>query len=381
MPTCEHCGHETPDETFCTWCGAHRVAGIRRSRRRPHHFAAFPGEHVAQPAVITTLFPHLPGHRVHEFRWALLGGVVVDVVLVATGLVGAAILLSAVLVPVLYLVYLYEAQVYRDEPATVLGLTIVAGGLIGAAVVIVANMVIPATSPFELRSATGVLVLSTVVLPIIEEALKPLPTLPLRRRPAFAQTIDGLTFGVAAGLGFAMAETLVDFSRIIAYEPLHSASGDWLYPMASLAVLTPLMQASCTGAVVASLWRPSPRGASRRLSMLGIPVAVLGHVAFSLGSALLATHGVNPAVVLVWQAVIVVALLVYIRFLVHGSLLDEAESLGYRPAACPSCRRTVEGEAFCPHCGAAFAAGPRTSHGGLRSDKPAPVGGGGPEDP
>ena len=38
---------------------------------------------MAQPSVITTLFPHLGHHKVHEFRWALLLGLAIDVVLVA----------------------------------------------------------------------------------------------------------------------------------------------------------------------------------------------------------------------------------------------------------------------------------------------------------
>ena len=46
------------------------------------------------------------------------------VVLVATGLIVAALLASIFLVPTLYIVYLYEAQVYRDEPAVVLGATL-----------------------------------------------------------------------------------------------------------------------------------------------------------------------------------------------------------------------------------------------------------------
>src|SRR5580692_5554347 len=116
MPTCEHCGHETPDEPFCTYCGSDLEHGNEDPRGRLHHYAAHPGEHVAQPALISTLLPHLPRSRTHEFRWALLTGTAAVVLLVWLGLIVAATLTAAALVPVLYLVYLYEAQVYRDEP-------------------------------------------------------------------------------------------------------------------------------------------------------------------------------------------------------------------------------------------------------------------------
>ena len=44
MPTCDHCGHETPDEPFCTYCGSDRQAGNEDPRGRLHHYAAHPGE-------------------------------------------------------------------------------------------------------------------------------------------------------------------------------------------------------------------------------------------------------------------------------------------------------------------------------------------------
>ena len=122
---CGHCSHDVPDGAFCTRCGAHQgtTAESGDAKTREHRYAAHPGEHVAQPSVITTLFPHLGHHKIHEFRWAFIAGLAGILVLYLAGLITAAILVSAFLVPVLYLIYLYEAQVYRDEPATVLGFT------------------------------------------------------------------------------------------------------------------------------------------------------------------------------------------------------------------------------------------------------------------
>jgi len=130
---CDHCAQDVADGVFCTRCGAHQgtTEEFGNAKLREHRYAAHPGEHVAQPSVFTTLFPHLGHHKIHEFRWAFIVGFAGVLVLYLAGLITAAILVAAFLVPVLYLIYLYEAQVYRDESATILGFTIGAGIVIG----------------------------------------------------------------------------------------------------------------------------------------------------------------------------------------------------------------------------------------------------------
>ncbi len=367
MTPCEHCGRETPDQAFCVWCGAHRTegaAGLHSTEGSPglpartHAYAVHPGEHVAQPSPITTLFPHLPSHRVHEFRWSLLGGLAVVGVLVATGLIVAAILAAAVLVPVLYLVYLYEAQVYRDEPAQVLGLTIGAGVILGVVVTIIADHLTTSSALLQIHESIGLLLGTTVLLPCVQEVLKPLPVLALRRVAAFSETIDGLVFGVACGLGFTAAQTIVDFSKVLAAQPVHASSANWIFPVIGIAVLNPLLQASCTGMIAASLWRLG-RGKRPAIAAIAIPFALVAHVAFSLVSQILSNHTVNPAIVIGWQILVLVAVMIFIRYLVHHSLLEEAEDFGFREVVCPNCRRHVATSAFCPDCGAAVSAGPR----------------------
>ena len=349
MTQCEHCGRDTPDEPFCTWCGAHRVGTGTDARARRKDYAAHTGEHVSQPSVVTTLFPHLPRHRVHEFRWGLVGGLAVVVALVGGGLIVAALLASAVLVPTLYLVYLYEAQVYRDEPAKVLGLTMAAGVVLGVVVTIIADAILNESSPLKLSPGAGFIVGSCVVLPIIQEVLKPLPVMVLRGRGKFSETIDGLTFGVAAGLGFAAAETIVQFSKVIATEPVHTSSANWLFPVLGVCILTPLLQGTCTGVIVAVLWKPGRLG--NPLYLIGLPVAFGGHVLYSAIAQILQDNNVNAATILFFQAAVVGGMLVYIRYLVHAALLDEAKDFGFQVVTCPHCRQTVGAAGFCPKCG------------------------------
>ena len=361
---CDHCAHDVPDGVFCTRCGAHQGTTYEfgNARTREHRYAAHPGEHVAQPSVITTLFPHLGHHKVHEFRWALIVGLAGVLVLYIAGLITAAILVSAFLIPVLHLIYLYEAQVYKDEPAVVLGFTIGGGVIAGIVVTLLVHLVYNplANNPNPLGQPSvniGAVLLLGLLVPVVQEVIKPLPAVFLPNRADFPETVDGLVFGVAAGLGFSLAETLINFSSTIASLPAHVEPGNWIYSLATIAVLQPLLQGSATGMIVATIWR-------QRLGKLGgreiggVAMALIAHVAFSGGGQLLAQTSINPLFIIIWQAAIVGALLVYIRYLLHHALLEEAAHMGFAETVCPSCHMHIVASGFCPNCGMALTAAP-----------------------
>jgi RsiW-degrading membrane proteinase PrsW (M82 family) len=357
--TCEHCGRQVPDAVFCTACGAHQGAtGLSGDPRHRHQqYAAHPGEHVAHPSVFSTIFPHLGHARIHEFRYAFIAALGALVLLVATGLVAAALVGAIFLIPVLYLVYLYEAQVYRDEPAAVLGFTLGGGLILGLVVSIVADKVLQGTGK---GTSTGQVLGLTVLLPIVQVIAMVLPALLLRGRPMFNQTIDGYVFGVASGLGFSIAEGLVRFSTVLTNQGLQTESANWLAPLISVAVLIPLLHGTASGVATASLWRGNRSSPARSLALAGVVLAVVLSIAFFLVGQLLQNNGVSAFEVLAFQVLPVAALLVLGRYLMHHALLDEAADMGFRPAFCPHCHRHVIAGGFCPSCGVALSAGPRT---------------------
>lgn len=361
---CDHCQEVVVDGVYCTRCGAHQgtTDDHRDARSRTHSYAAQPGEHVAHPGLFSTLFPHLGQHKTHEFRWALLAGLAAIVVLWAASFVTAAILVAAFLVPVLYLVYLYEAQVYQDEPATVIGFTIGAGAVLGIVLTLAARFltspVTPAPGPLGGSAINWLSLLGlTVFFPIVQEVVKPLPALLLRGR-SFPETMDGLTFGVAAGVGYATAESIINFSAVIGSLPLQTDPGNWIFPLLGVAVLQPVMQGTCTGILAASIWRASKGRAGLR-EILGVAGAVVGHVAFTLGSQLLASSS-GLVVEIAWQAAVVVALLVLLRYLLHYALLEEGRDHGLLAAVCGHCHKHVMAAGFCPNCGMAIVSAPRS---------------------
>ncbi len=361
---CDHCAHDVPDGVFCTRCGAHQgtTGESGDARLREHRYAAHPNEHVVQPAIFTTLFPHLGQHKVHEFRWAFVVGLAGIVVLWIAGLITAAILVAAFLVPVLYLIYLYEAQVYRDAPAIVLGFTIGGGAVVGLIVTLIERAVFnPYSGIGNPLHNTGIdigaVLFLGLLVPIAQEVLKPLPALFMTNRAQFPETVDGLVFGVAAGLGFSVAESLVAFSTALTTLPPHLTPGTWIYDLTTLAVFQPLLQGSATGMIVAAVWR-FRRGRLAGREIGGVAMALLAHVAFSLGTILLKDSAANPLFVLVWQAVVVGALLIYVRYLLHHALMEEAAHMGFAETICPNCHRHIVASGFCPNCGVALTAAP-----------------------
>ncbi len=130
LVVCPHCGSMVPAGEFCGHCGAHLTKG---DSGRQHAFAAVPSEPVVHLSIISTLFPHLPHRRGGAFRWALLAGSAAVVILAALHLFAPATIAAVFLLPVLYLLYLYEVEVYEPEPWLLIGATMVAGGVLGYA--------------------------------------------------------------------------------------------------------------------------------------------------------------------------------------------------------------------------------------------------------
>ncbi|HEX4813919.1 MAG TPA: PrsW family glutamic-type intramembrane protease, partial [Nonomuraea sp.] len=300
---------------------------------------------------------------VREYRWALGLGLVALVGLYFLGLITAAIVVAAVLVPVVYVMYLYEARVYRDAPIPVTLLTIGGGILVGLIAALVLDPLL-ASKPVFIDTLQGpvlditALLLVSVVLPLVLEVVKPLPALVLRGRPAFGHSIDGIVFGVAAGLGFAAAQTIVHYWPVLSRFGVRSEPGLWLLPVVSIAILFPLLHGTTTGLVAGAIWRLG-RAPLSRMATGAIAAAVLGHIAFALGTQLLIAASLHAVIVLAWQAIVVIGLLIAIRLQLDAALREEATAEGLTHATCANCGAAVLAAGFCPACGVAMTA---TSH-------------------
>ncbi len=362
---CAQCERDVPDGAFCTVCGARQGSGESGGGGKGlDRFAAAPGESLVSPtSIFSTLFPHLGHNEVNEFKWVFVGGIVVLAALSLLGLLTAAILLSAFLVPVLYLMYLYEVRIYRDAPIPVVGLTVGGGLLLGVVVTLIANqLVVPLVdiqvTPFGTILDLPTLLAGAVLVPLVAEVVKPIPALLLHGRKDIPETVDGLVLGVAAGLGFSAAATIVNFAGILTGSGINTAVAGWVYPLISIAIFAPLMAGSTTGLITAALWRRLGHGTFGRLELGGVALALVMAVLFVLGDRIVVGFGLPGLLGLAWQFVSVAIVVVFLRIVLHAALVEEAGSAGLAYTTCPNCRTDIIAAGFCPSCGMALGAAP-----------------------
>lgn len=363
---CRNCGRELQGGAYCPWCGAHQtVSREKHVARRPHVYAANPSEHVLHPSIVSTFFPHLGARRMFQLRWLILVGVIALIVISLGKLVPLAIVLSALLLPVLYLLYFYDAQLYEDEPFIVLGGTFLVGTILGGAMSLLFYRLILSQAHFGFGPSTNYVLLVGVFLPIIGQLLMLIGPLVLYiARRQFDDVLDGLAFGAAAGLGFSATQSIAYAWYLITGQFVLSGSASaWVLPTLRIALLIPLLDAATTGLICAALWlrrdrQPAERtrGAVTNLA-LAILIALLGQIVPAVGS----TWWGGPVLDLLWYGGTVIILVLLVRSLLHIGLIDKARPLRSGDTVeCPQCYHQLQGiESFCPNCGLALRAIPR----------------------
>ncbi|MCU1454166.1 MAG: PrsW family intrarane metalloprotease [Acidimicrobiales bacterium] len=367
---CPRCASAVPDGgRFCPACGGDVWAD--GDDRRHHSFAVQPGESVLSFNLSSSLMPLAAGSAPQTYRFALAAGLAVPVVLAAIGLLTAAFAAAAIVVPVVYVVYLQDVNQWEDEPLPVLAGAMVLSLLLGGAFTYLwREVVLPSGILAGSRNAINgrdLLVLG-ILAPIGGELLRQIGPVWLASKPKFDDIIDGITFGVASGAAFAAAETLV-LNRTLFTAGLgrvaHPDAGLWVALIVTTALVKPVVYGAATGIAVAG-WSgvgPGYEGfGPRYLRALG--KALLYDVAFSLGLYLSTRISGTLGVIvgLGWGLVVAAAAVVRLRMLLHVALLEgalEVAVAGTRLgsaasgiAHCPSCRLPLpDGAHFCMACG------------------------------
>lgn len=347
---CPHCAMTVPEGDFCGHCGTHLTTA---SASRRHAFAAVPSESVAHLSIVTTLFPHLTHRRGGAFRWSLVSGSALVVLLAALHLFAPATAVAVFLLPALYLLYLYEIEVYESEPWLVIGVTMVAGAILGF---LFTASLEAAAAQVNLSGDIGTgFLLAGVIVPIAAQALMLAGPLFLYQfRSKLREPLDGLTFGAASALGFTLASSLTAFGPLIGGPLVGSGSAmDWAPRLLQAAILVSLINASTSGLITAALWL-------HRYDLRRSPGAwyasILTTLMVALGAQMVV--GMLTFVIpdLVTQVVITglaaIGLLLYLRLVIHRALLAEGAVHEIGPdAPCPECNHVVPTMLFCPACG------------------------------
>ncbi len=362
LVTCPHCGSTIPAGKFCGHCGAHLTVG---SARRMHAFAAVPNQRVAHLSIISTLLPHLPHRRSGPFRVALVAGGALVVMLAAMHLLAPATVAAMCVLPVLYLMYLYEVEVYETEPWLVVGATFVVGALLGIAFSNVAGASLAQLILTDDRESA--FVLAGVAIPVMAQVLMlagPLFLYVFRDR--FREPLDGLAFGAASALGFTLASSLTAFWPLLTGPLVASGSQlDWAVRLLRAGLLIALINACTTGLITVAVWlHRYDRRRTGRPAKTSILAALLAAFGVQVAVGVLGFVVDDLVVDVVIIGVITAAILLYVRAVIHDALLVEGTEHEIGPdAPCPECHRVVPTMRFCPSCGAARAASSKQGRG------------------
>lgn len=366
---CWNCGHDVPEgAAFCPQCGARQGPGHEQGQpQHPAHgtrnYAANPYEHLYHPSIVSTLSPHLAPRGLLLARWLLFVLVVVIFLIGLGRFAPLAIVLAALLLPALYLLYFYQAQIYEDEPWVVLAATFLAGAVLGILLSLVSYYPLLAARRHVLvgTPSPGYVLLTGVVVPIVAQALMLVGPLVLYRiRPRFDEVLDGLAFGVASGLGFAATQNLIySWQLLTSTFQQRGPALTWALPTIRVAVLVPVLDAATTGLICAALWlRRDPAAPRRWIGALETPVvAVVASLLLQVLPSLLSDFIGGLVMPLVWYGLAAVVALLLLRRELHLGLVEKGRPLGHgAEAVCPQCGHHIGDVAFCPYCGLALRA-------------------------
>jgi hypothetical protein len=363
---CDECHYVVPALDYCVRCGD-PLAEEKQQRAmgsgRRTAFAASPDEHALGVHVVSTLFPQLPKAHMATFRAVLVIGIVVLVGLAGLGLFPLALVAAALLVPLIMVLYVWDVDVYEDEPFRVMLFT-AAWGIVAGIVVGLLTRLIPTNTGILTGLSSTDILLRSGLIPVVSGIamlVGPLVLLPYRK---FNDVLDGATFGATAAVSFTAALTLSQAADLFT-GGIHPA-GDtlpWIVRLLSLGVASPVIAAGVTGAAAGAWWlryRAPVRDRSK-LGIVGQPiVASIVALAFLIASALgLQLLPFLPA--LFWQALLAIAALIWLRAVIHLGLLEEAAEIAIGPPIrCPNCGRMTPSHSFCGNCGASLRAMPKT---------------------
>jgi hypothetical protein len=357
--TCPHCGQSVPHFHYCVRCGSPLDETARR-----HEFAAHPDEPVQAVRLLSTLFPRLRGDGYAAFRAAFLLAGVVIAALVIAGLYPVALVAAAIVVPVLFVLYFIEVDLYERAPLAVVVATLAWGGLVGG-LLGAAGRLAGSSAAAEASSNLAAGVPGAVAIALLGAALATLGPLALIRHRAFDDVLDGATFGAVSGAVFASTFGVVRASDLLGAglrpggDPL-----PWLVRLTTLGLAQPILLATVIGSVCAAFWLRyrAPVGDRRALGWLGVPAAaVVAGIVLLAGAA--AARVLSPVLGGLLATAIGAALgLLWLRATIHLGLLEEANEAGIGPPIrCANCGRLTPGHTFCGWCGISLQALPRSS--------------------
>jgi hypothetical protein len=382
VPTthCAVCDTDVPAGAFCGFCGSDLVSqrGDGPLWLRMRSFGAAPGEHVLWPAVASSLFPHLHHRSRAPFRLGLIALLLALVVFAVLRWQAPLVAVSALGLPVLFHLYLFEIDAYTDLPRRALLLIAVVSACLGVGWAWLTGEIVARSYTVAFGSSMDFTnpVWEAVVVPVSGVIVMVVPTAVARlSRVGTRESLDGFLIGAVAAMIFTAAATLTQLAPQFSTGLM--ASDRPITVLVAEAgirgVATSLTAAAAGGMVGAALWftRSDPAH-EHRGQWLASPPLALGLVLIAY--AALGLTDASP-IAETWQLVIhlsvAFAIVLGLRVVVHVALLREThDPITQEPLLCENCGHVVPDMAFCPACGLATRASSRSSRAERRRARP-----------
>lgn len=358
--TCSRCSTDNPElARFCYRCGS----GLATTTDRSDHYAASPGEPVRALALVSTLMPHVAGSRHHLYKLGLSLAGVASLVAAGFGVLPVALICAAIALPGVLLMYLYDHEVWTDDPLSVIAGCLGLAGALGVGVGFLTDAFSSsgAVSLTNNLPSTGRLLGLCALLPLVTVIAVQIAPIIVTSRPRFAHTLDALTFAALGGASLALAESIVVQHGAFDSVTVHgTSSARDAFIALTLGFAKPVIYAAAGALTVMRLRRRNggyPLGLLEGFLLVGV---------YDSAVATLSIYGDRGAVLTFIIAAVAAAVgLIRIRDEAHAALLDEAMKATITPAAhfgghCAECGLPlVAGSAFCLACGTAIAAMPK----------------------
>jgi len=206
--------------------------------------------------------------------------VALDITLAVTEnvrLLPTVILLGASLVPVTFVVYIYQRVQVKDIPVGAVAVVAFLGGAVG---LIVAGML-------EYSTLRELGIFRLLGVSVIEESAKLILPLAMYFRSRYRSEADGLLFGVASGMCFSAMETMG--YGLAAFLNNNGSVGALEATLLLRGLLSPVGHAAWTGLVCAVIWRERQRAGHMTLNLTVIAAftaAVLLHTSWNTAASL-----------------------------------------------------------------------------------------------
>ena len=383
VPTmrCQVCETDVPAGAFCGFCGAHLSAerGDGRGILRIDAYGAAPGEHVLRLSITSSLFPHLPQRSRTPFRVALAVMLLALVVFAVLRWQAPLVAVSALGLPLLFLIYLYESDAYDDLPLGTVLLVAALGVGLGVGWALFTGALVAGS--YDVALGDGVAEQSALreglAIPVGGAVLMLVPAVVVRLlRPPTRESLDGFLIGALGAIGFTAAATMTLLAPQFATGLV--ARGQPVSALVAEAgirgVAMPLTAAAVGGMFGAALWftRPANKSHQHRWLAFALPIGFVVVLVVYAGLGLIDVAPLPQWLQLGLHLLVMVVAVLALRIALQAALLHEThdEVSPGEPLLCPHCGHVVPDMAFCPACGVATRASSRSSRAARRLARP-----------